>query len=284
VQDWVSWGLSDRQSVFLERTLPGAEIVVDLSWPLSVNRVLEVRCDARSYIVKAGGTNNHHIPREIRAHASWTDELAAARLASPLVAADGAANALVLERLDGVLVQGTDAEHRWDVHAQAGRLLGRFHHQHDERSETYEANETAKALAALGSAHRIDAGSAARARDVLHRHRPGPVLLVPTHGDWQPRNWLIDRGTVRIIDFGRFGFRPASADFVRLQARQWQRRPELATAFLEGYGADPREEDQWRISLLRDAIGTAVWAFRVGDQQFEAEGLRSLVAALTLFD
>ncbi|MGW6199374.1 phosphotransferase family protein [Kribbella sp. NPDC055110] len=34
---------------------------------------------------------------------------------------------------------------------------------------------------------------------------PPPATLVPTHGDWQPRNWLVDNGTVRVIDFGRAG-------------------------------------------------------------------------------
>ncbi|MBS9376660.1 hypothetical protein GON09_005681 [Rhodococcus sp. B50] len=34
---------------------------------------------------------------------------------------------------------------------------------------------------------------------------------------------------------------------------------------------------------LREAIGTAVWAYQVGDEPFENEGHRMLADALTLF-
>jgi len=277
-------GLSAAQIEFVERTLPGAEIEADLSWGLFENIVLQVRASDRSYMVKAGGPGNHHIQREIAAHASWTGELAAAGLTSLLVAADPVANALVLERLDGVLVQGADAEYQPEVHAQAGRLLRRFHAQHDERSETYEAEEIAKTLRNLEVVHRIDPESVDRARRLLESHRPTPAVLVATHGDWQPRNWLIDRGTVRVIDFGRFGLRPASADLMRLHVQQWRGRPELADAFFAEYGPDPRDPGPWRIALLREAIGTAVWAFQVGDEGFEAQGHRMLGEALALFD
>jgi hypothetical protein len=52
--------------------------------------------------------------------------------------------------------------------------------------------------------------------------------VVPTHGDWQPRNWLIDEGVVRVIDFGRADLRPAAEDFVRLARQDYWRdlRPE----------------------------------------------------------
>ena len=113
--------------------------------------------------------------------------------------------------------------------------------------------------------------------------RPQPATVVPTHGDWQPRNWLVHRGEIRAIDFGRFDFRPAATDLCRLAVQQWRGRPELEQAFLDGYGADPRSAPSWRIDLLQEAVGTAVWAFQVGDAAFEDQGHRMLREALQLF-
>jgi thiamine kinase-like enzyme len=103
---------------------------------------------------------------------------------------------------------------------------------------------------------------------------------VPTHGDWQPRNWLIHDGTVRAIDLGRADRRPAFTDFARLAVRQFAADPALEAAFLDGYGPDPRTPDRWRILLIREAIGTADWAYKVGDERFEMEGHRMIEAVL----
>lgn len=100
--------------------------------------------------------------------------------------------------------------------------------------------------------------------------------VVPTHGDWQPRNWLIDDAVVRVIDFGRADLRPPTEDFVRLARQDFARNPLLESAFFEGYGRDPREPEQWRRSLVGEAVGTAVWAYGVGDDRFESFGHRLL--------
>lgn len=36
----------------------------------------------------------------------------------------------------------------------------------------------------------------------LNHYRPS--ALVPTYGDWQPRDWLWDDGRLLVIDLGRF--------------------------------------------------------------------------------
>ncbi|WP_260757865.1 phosphotransferase family protein [Mycobacterium sp. SMC-8] len=118
-------------------------------------------------------------------------------------------------------------------------------------------------------------------------YRPREVVVVPTHGDWQPRNWIVDggvtRGTIKVIDFGRFAWRPAITDFCRLAARHWRDDPRLEAAFFAGYGDDPRHPEQWRMSALHEAIGTAVWAHHVGDETFERQGHRMIAEALALF-
>lgn len=135
-------------------------------------------------------------------------------------------------------------------------------------------------MAWLETPHRIEESVAGKVRGVLAAYRPEPVPVVPTHGDWQPRNWLMNRAELRVIDVGRFEFRPAISDFCRLAVQQWRTRPEMEAAFFEGYGSDPRESRLWNITLLREAVTTAAWAFQVGDREFEKQGHRMLADAL----
>lgn len=95
---------------------------------------------------------------------------------------------------------------------------------------------------------------------------------------------LVHDGVVRAIDFGRADLRPASTDFARLASRQFRADPELERAFLDGYGGDPRTPDAWRRTQVREAIGTAVWAYLVGDEAFEQQGHRMVDEALALGD
>jgi thiamine kinase-like enzyme len=104
--------------------------------------------------------------------------------------------------------------------------------------------------------------------------------LVPTHGDWQPRNWLVQDGVVSVIDFGRADLRPALSDLGRLDAQDFAREPALEVAFIEGYGDDPREPAAWHRHRVREAIGTAAWAYAVDDEAFEAQGHRMLAELL----
>ncbi|WP_202912120.1 hypothetical protein [Nesterenkonia muleiensis] len=88
-------------------------------------------------------------------------------------------------------------------------------------------------------------------------------------------------GTIRGIDFGRAALRPAAKDFERLAAQEFRWHPGSEGAFLCGYGADPREPAAWFRQRVRAAIGTAVWAFQVGDEDFEAQGHRMIKDVLT---
>jgi len=76
--------------------------------------------------------------------------------------------------------------------------------------------------------------------------------------------------------------RPAVTDFARLSRQQWEGRPDLEAAFLDGYGGDPREAGAWRRALLREAVGTACWAYSVGDEPLEQQGYRMVEQALAM--
>lgn len=280
---WHGGRLSPAQCAWVEARLGDIELVRDMSWNLVASIVLHVRSRDGGVVVKAGDETNHHIGREISAHDGWTRPLVATGHAARLIDADARERVLLLEHLPGVLIEGTDAESRPNTYAQAGALLRRLHDQGLWTDAEYEARVNARAVTWLDGEHRVDAAVAARARSILVTDPAPPVTIVPTHGDWQPRNWLIDDGTVRVIDFGRFALRPAATDLTRLAAQQWRGRPDLEAAFFEEYGEDPRDPDRRRMEALREAVGTACWAFQVGDEVFEAQGHRMLADALAAF-
>src|SRR5690606_4426398 len=157
----------------------------------------------------------------------------------------------------------SDAEQHPDTYTQAGDLLRRLHSQSAREDPDHEKRTIERALSWLDAPHRVDAATAAKTRQILESAPRPSVTVVPAHGDWQPRNWLIENATVRVIDFGRFAFRPAATDLTRLAAKQWRNRPDLEAAFFDGYGADPRDPELWRMDRLKEAIGTACWAFQV---------------------
>lgn len=281
--EWVGVGLSPDQQVLVEQWFPGAEVVSDLSWGLVDTTVLHLRTGAGEVVVKAAGPDNHHIGREITGHERWTGPWLANGQVGRLLHADRDHNVIALTYLPGVLVDGTPAATDREVHRQAGELLASLHSQGSRVSETYEADLDARAVRWLDGDHRIPPAVEGRVREVIAGHDHPPAVLVPTHGDWQPRNWIIDdAGVVRVIDLGRADRRPALTDFARLARQEWENRPDLEAAFLDGYGADPREAGAWRRTLLREAIGTACWAYLVGDEPFERQGHRMIDQALEM--
>ncbi|WP_133790939.1 phosphotransferase [Kribbella sp. VKM Ac-2571] len=273
-------GLTERQQQLLDTWLPSAAIVRDHSWGLIGTLVLELEHGGQRYIAKAGDDTDHHLAREIRAHRNWLQPWTTRGRAAELLNADEDAKLLVTRFLPGQLVEGTPYEWASDTYHQAGELLAAFHRQSAVLDDDYEARENQRALGFLDKPHRIAPDLADVLRAAMKAWPTPPATLVPTHGDWQPRNWLIDNGMVRIIDFGRAALRPAYTDLVRLAAQQFRSEPSLEPAFITGYGADPREPAAWQRARLREAISTAVWAHQVGDESFEQQGHRMIAEAV----
>ena len=189
-------------------------------------------------------------------------------------------NILATSYLPGTLVKDHAAAGDVDTYRQAGELPRRLSRSGAQTVGGLRISDGCPGdrLAGQRSPHRRSHGQ--RLRDAIAGHDHEPAALVPTHGDWQPRNWLIHEGRVSVIDLGRADWRPALTDLARLARQEWQGRPDLEAAFLSGYGSDPREPAAWQRTLLREAIGTAVWAYQVGDQQFEAQGHQMISQAL----
>ncbi|TDD57585.1 aminoglycoside phosphotransferase family protein [Kribbella antibiotica] len=274
--------LSSQQLELLNRWLPGAAFERDHSWGQVGTTVLQLRgADDTSYIVKAGDVHDRHLVRELAAHRQWVEVLASTGHAPRFIQGDDEAKLLVTEYLPGELVEGTDHEWSRDTYRQAGELLARFHGRHAVLDDgEFERQEKASALAWLGRPHRISAEAVAVLTAEVEQWPTPPSVVVPTHGDWQPRNWLRHGDRVGAIDFGRAALRPPHTDFGRLAAQQFRARPELAAAFLEGYGPDPRQPDAWLRLRIRDAISTAAWAYKIGDEAYEQQGHRMIADLL----
>lgn len=283
VQSWHGGRLSDRQADLVEHWLSAPRVLADMSWDQRGTVVLDVDCPQGRMVIKAAGPTDHHIDREIAAYRTVTASLSRTGHAPRLRHRDSAAKLIVVDHLPGELVQGSAVEFAAHTHRDAGRLLRALHDVAHRIDAEWEGNEVAKSLAWLDKPHRIPPRTESALRQILRDHRCRPVVVVPTHGDWQPRNWLADADTVRVIDFGRFAWRPAATDLCRLAEQQWRTDPTLESAFRSGYGGDPREPDRWPMLALHQAIGTAVWAHQVGDSDFEQQGLRMLDDALSAF-
>lgn len=272
--------LSSDQRELLGGWLPGTTVVLDHSWGLVGTVVLELSHEGSRYIVKAGDAHDHHVARELRAHRSWLRPWTAHQRAPELVFGDAQAKLIVTRYLPGRLVQDSPDEWRPETYQQAGLLLAQLHGQLAVEDERFEAEQKQKALHWLDSPHRIEPAIARRLRVEVESWDTPSVTTVPTHGDWQPRNWLVSDGVVSVIDFGRADLRPDFTDLARLDAQQFREDPILEAAFLEGYGRDPREPQACRRHRVREAIGTAVWAYQVGDGRFERQGHQMIADVL----
>lgn len=264
----------------IRQWLGDVEVVADMSWNLGDTKVLHLQAGMKHVVAKTGGEANHHIVRELLAHRRYTGPLIEAGKAAKLLHASDSLRLMILDFQPGELSAGSEYEFDPEFHRQAGAALKLLHSQAQCLDPGYEARLTQKFLLLLEREHRIEPAARRQIEQMLRSYEPQPAVLVPTHGDWQPRNWLADQGELRVIDFGRFEFRPAASDLARLAVQQWRARPDLEAAFLQGYGHDPREDETWRIMQLREGLGTAVWAHQVGDRDFEAQGLQMLAETL----
>lgn len=155
-----------------------------MSWDLAGTVVLDVDSERGRVVIKAGGSGNHHVGREITAFEAFTECLASTGHAADLLHCDRTANLLVVRYLDGSLVMGSVAESAPETYRQAGRLAKIFHGQARRTDPDWDAAAVTKSLNWLDKPHRIAPRIAARLRGILTGYQPREVVVVPTHGDW----------------------------------------------------------------------------------------------------
>jgi Ser/Thr protein kinase RdoA (MazF antagonist) len=178
-------------------------------------------------------------------------------------------------------VEGTPAEADPDVYRQAGELLARLQAP-AEVSDTYAEQALAAVSRRIAEATGLVSGSQLDALgERAARFTPRPVRLYFTHGDYQPRNWVIDNGRVGVIDFGRGQDRSWVSDLVRLQNQQFAEHPERERAFMAGLGRMVESEDTELLAIesMRQGLGTVIWAHGIGDRDFEEHG-RTMITRL----
>ena len=272
----------DRSEEVLEaaRALVGpCDVVADRSWAeLGLSVVLEVRTsDGRHLIVKSHNDRFRN-ELELAAYRSWVPAIA--ERAPALVAAADDASVYVLTRLEA----STPApELPPEVYADAGRVLRRFH---DSGEPVVDEGWAAQRLANLRDwIARMPEGLIAD-DDLAFAEREAAVLaqlppprLVPCHGDFQPRNWMVDAGgRVFVFDFEKARHDWWIHDVQRMWWREWLDRPDLRDAFFEGYGRqlDETETAGLRANSARGHVVQIIWATRHGDLPFADEGRAQL--------
>lgn len=272
--------VTDEQHLLLKSWLGPFMVVKDYSWPLQDTSVLHVStADGGNFIIKAS-TSSHHIRREI---AALQPGLPGLRGRAPTLRhASAEAGVLVTEYLPGSSVEGSPAEHDPATYRQAGALLAKLHRPAGASAE-YAKKLAYQTQLLIRSAHGLLGGDTLiSVAKELGRLDPGPVQLVTTHGDYQPRNWLDDQGQIKAIDFGRADARPWMHDLVRLTHQQFVGQPTREEAFYSGLGRrlQRSEADMWQLENLNQALGTVVWAHKIGDAAFEQSGVQHVERTL----
>lgn len=291
--------LSTPQRKLLDTWLGGCRLLADHSWPLQSTAVLELETPSGPVIAKAsiGEQQDHHFTREVDGYTQLGDAMGAD--APQLMHVDSRARVLVMQRLPGQMAQGSDWEFDVEVYRSAGRLLAKLHSAAQPRTHDVISDiaDVVERWLRRGE-HLIAASQAAEVRRRMQEVRTDSAVVTPTHGDFQPRNWLVDphdrdsRGTPRVmlIDFGRFRFRNWTSDLVRLHHQVFVDRADLARAMFDGAGVSADEpfaasdRDCWRAEHLVQSVGTIVWAHEVGDEPFSQQGYRMLERTLDGWD
>jgi Ser/Thr protein kinase RdoA (MazF antagonist) len=260
--------ISTDQRARLDEWLGPWEVLGDHSWPLQDTTVLRVRSASGDHIVKMQDQARQEIDACLRALALLPGRV------PRLEHHDARAGILVTSYLPGELVEGTPAESDPDVYRQAGELLARLQAPAGI-SDSYAERALAAVSRRIAEAEGlVPEPQLAALRERADRFTPRPVRLYFTHGDYQPRNWVIDDGRVGVIDFGRGQDRSWVSDLVRLQNQQFTGHPERERAFMDGLGRAVEGEDTELLAIesLRQGLGTVVWAHGIRDQGFEEQG------------
>jgi aminoglycoside phosphotransferase (APT) family kinase protein len=272
--------LTSRHVAQLEAWLGEWELLHDHSWPLQDTAVLHVRTAERGEMIVKASATSHHLAREIAAHRDHLHALPG--LAPELLHFSVEDRILVTRYLPGRLVDAAD-EANPEVYRQAGALLARLLIPLGTSSE-YVAHLRARAARMWPRAEAlIDPPLLAAVRRGMDREVPSPVELALTHGDFQPRNWLIHEGRVALIDFGRAAPRPWTSELVRLRHHQLLDRPELERALFDGLGRELDEHDRrlYHLEELFQGLSTVVWASdNIGDLVFAEHGRQMLRRAV----
>lgn len=260
--------MADAVAAWAGQVLGGCVVTTDCSWQHRMSRVLRLR-DQRGaeWIVK-----QHRDPDRYRAELSayhqWVPALG--QRGPRLRSNDHGLGVIMISAIGGQPAPWPapaapghgSIRHAAELamHRDAGAALRLLHDAQPPApcpdlgaAKTSELGQLAPQAAGLLSRRELTfAASEAAALTAT-----GSAPLVPCHGDFTPRNWLADGGTVRLIDFEWARLDTPLADLTRLHLTIWHGRPDLREAFLDGYGC--HLDDTASAVLLGCAAVMAVW-------------------------
>jgi Phosphotransferase enzyme family len=255
-----------RLSDFAERILGACELEADCSWGHRMSSVLRLRdTHGAIWFLKQHGDQARY-DAELAAYHDWVPAQDSA--APQLRGFDDSLRAVMLSAVPGEVswpagdTAGplSDRRAEQDIQREAGRVLRKLHNAQPPlpwpdfatcKAHQFERLRTA-ATGLLRPRELDRAGAEIAALDQV----PAP-MRVPCHHDYTPRNWLVSREALYVIDFEWSGLDAWLADVARLDLGVWVGRPDLRAAFLDGYGHVLSAADQ-RI-LHGCAVLTAVW-------------------------
>ena len=229
---------------------------------------------------------HRHWASEARAYRNWTPDLPGR---TPILRA---AN----ERFSALLLSAVPGHHpdQFDgaAHREAGRVLRMLHESRPARSGGQPADERVSRRLEAMLARTPDLFTEQEVQFARLRVKEmgclSPGRRVPCHGDYKPRNWVVDpTGPLRVIDFGESRWHLPAFDLTRLYLGVWWSRPDLARAFLKGYGRalSEDEEEFIRLHLVLNAMVATWYGHTRGSAEMKSFGktrLRQLVEGHTV--
>lgn len=258
---------------YLGAVLGRWRMVGDRSWGHRASTVWQVwGGDGVAYVVKRHSDSERY-RAELTAYQHWVPALG--ECAPRLRGHDDQLGVLVLSALRGkpISAAARQAGHARDpaLHHRAGALLRHLHDAQPASAWTNFASDQRQELdrwlaqgRGLLSASEVDFARA----QVASLVELGQPQRVACHLDYGPRNWLLDDGVLRVIDFEWARRHVWVSDLAGLYFGPWRRRPDLQEAFLDGYERTIEAEDR---ALLRGyGALRAVWLITRGHRYGEA--------------
>jgi Ser/Thr protein kinase RdoA (MazF antagonist) len=252
---------------FAKQVLGPCELLADCSWGHRMSSVMSLRNGhGATWFLKQHNHAERYLA-EVTAYRQWVPALA--ERAPRLRASDDPLHAVILSAVPGYVTPWPadrphdDSKRRASeavVQHSAGQLLRQLHDGQPAlpwddfgAAKAEEFDQLAPFAAGLLTAREL-----ARARAQVHELTRAPCpVKVPCHRDYTPRNWLVDAGTVYIVDFEWSRLDVWVNDLARLHLGIWATRPDLQDAFMSGYGRELNDADR---AILHDcAVLTGVW-------------------------
>lgn len=209
------------------------------------------------------------------AYQSWVPELGPR--APRLVAADTEARAVVVTALSGRPLHGMVLDPAAEARIQhgLGRRASALHRSAPERpADSATAAGKIKRHVQGARPYRSDGDEdLVLALAGTYARLPLPSF-VPTHGDLQYRNVLLDDdGEPLLFDFERSEYNTPTRDMVRL-SDTWTGHPNLRGAFLDGYGRPLTSDEELRLDC--ESAFDAVYGTGHGDPEVTERSHRTL--------